>query len=352
MRATRARNAFQQEYVMAVVYGTGAGDVIDFRDGVTNGADVIIGETGNDKIFGLGGNDVLKGGGGADRLSGGAGIDTADYSDSEEGVWVSLKSGMGEGGTAEGDKLYDIENLTGSSYDDTLEGNGENNSLYGEGGNDVLKGGGGADKLYGGAGNDVLNSDGLGDLLDGGSGNDTANFSEAQTSVYVNLGMGRYNHGTQYQPVPAGTADNIVDVENVTGSNFADQIHGNDFDNVLNGLGGGDRLYGWGGNDTIYGGDGKDYMVGGAGDDMLTGGADSDTFKFGQVDFGKDVITDFTDGVDVIAIDNTIFGDFADVQAHMQQVGNNVVITYDANNTITLQNVNIANLGASDFLFS
>ena len=33
------------------------------------------------------------------------------------------------------------------------------------------------------------------------------------------------------------------------------------------------------------------------------------------------------------------------------QVGADTVITYDATNTITLQNVNVANLHAGDFLF-
>jgi len=323
----------------------------------TEGADVIFGGYAKDHLFGNGGNDVLKGGGGADTLYGGEGIDTADYSDSGEGVIVSLAAGGGSGGTAQGDRLFEIENVGGSSYDDTLAGDANANALYGEGGNDVLKGGGGADKLYGGAGDDLLNSDGYGDLLDGGTGNDTANFAESQTGVYVNLGMGRYNAGIQYQPVPPGTPDNIVNVENVYGSGKSDQIHGSNGDNMLWGNGGGDRLYGWGGNDMIDGGAGKDLITGGAGDDILTGGTENDTFVFnldgaGPVDIGNDVIADFTDGQDLISIDSGIFANFAAVQASMFQIGADVVIVYDADNSITLQNVNAANLSASDFLFS
>src|SRR5262245_40930932 len=101
-------------------YGLGHGDYIDAADGVTNGNDVIIGTNYWDTIYGLGGNDVLKGGGGADTLYGGDGIDTADYSDSGSGVQVSLQMGGGSGGSAQGDKLYDIENVSGSSYDDVL----------------------------------------------------------------------------------------------------------------------------------------------------------------------------------------------------------------------------------------
>ena len=71
----------------------------------------------------------------------------------------------------------------------------------------------------------------------------------------------------------------------------------------------------------------------------------------GPVDIGKDVISDFAVGEDHVHL-GSIFADFADMQANMQQVGNNVVITYDANNSITLQNINIGSLSASDFLFS
>ena len=87
----------------------------------------------------------------------------------------------------------------------------------------MLKGGGGADKLFGGAGNDMLNSDGIGEFLDGGTGNDdSVDFADAQNSVYVDLGMGRYNQGHSYKPSAPGTPDNIVGVENVYGSKTHD----------------------------------------------------------------------------------------------------------------------------------
>jgi hypothetical protein len=35
----------------------------------------------------------------------------------------------------------------------------------------------------------------------------------------------------------------------------------------------------------------------------------------------------------------------------MKQVGDDVVITYDGNDSITLQNVQVANLHATDFFF-
>ena len=40
-------------------------------------------------------------------------------------------TGIGSGGDAQGDTLTNIENLTGSNFDDTLEGNASNNKLVG-----------------------------------------------------------------------------------------------------------------------------------------------------------------------------------------------------------------------------
>src|SRR5215475_3181994 len=103
---------------MAIVRGTDAGEIIDMMDGVTNGADTIYGFGGDDAIFGLGGDDSLIGGVGADSLNGGDGNDTAFYWDSTAAVLVSLGSGgaagTGLGGTAQGDRLVGIENLSGS----------------------------------------------------------------------------------------------------------------------------------------------------------------------------------------------------------------------------------------------
>ena len=51
---------------------------------------------------------------------------------------MSLATGIGTGGDAEGDPLTNIENLTGSNFDDTLEGNAGNNSLVGGVGIDTV----------------------------------------------------------------------------------------------------------------------------------------------------------------------------------------------------------------------
>src|SRR5262245_9144242 len=109
---------------MAKVYGTSNTDILGQfpSDGVTDGDDWIFGLGGDDWIYGQDGNDTLEGGAGADMLFGGNGIDTASYIDSPVGVDVNLQTGQGHYGTAEGDLLFSIENITGSLFDDVLVG--------------------------------------------------------------------------------------------------------------------------------------------------------------------------------------------------------------------------------------
>jgi Ca2+-binding RTX toxin-like protein len=131
------------------------------------------GNAADNRIVGNAGNNLLAGLGGADLLDGGAGLDTASYLASAGGVAVSLASGTGTGGDAEGDTLHGIENLIGSALADTLEGDGHANRLEGRSGNDWLDGGAGADTLIGGAGADTL---------DGGEGEDRFVFGSASHS--------------------------------------------------------------------------------------------------------------------------------------------------------------------------
>ena len=243
-------------------------------------------------LIGNSGANILTGGAGADTLDGGAGVDTANYASSPAGVTVSLMLGTGSGGDAQGDTLTNIENLTGSNLDDTLEGNAGNN------------------------------------VLAGGLGTDTVSYAHAASGaggvgVTVNLAV-----TSAQNTVTAGT-DTLSGFENVTGSEFNDTLTGTAGANVLTGLGG---------------------------NDSLTGGGGNDTFVFAP-GFGKDTITDFTPGPnsgqhDVIAVDHSIFADFAAVMAASAQVGADTVITADANNSITLANVNVSSLHHDDFAFT
>ena len=215
----------------------GAGDDTLIGD---DGCDTLNGNDGNDMLFGndgvdtLNGNDGddhLDGGPGNDALDGGNGTDTASYADSNAGVAVSLTSGTGSGGHAQGDTLTLIENLTGSSYADSLIGRAGANSLSGGAGNDTLIGRAGADPL------------------DGGDGTDTASYAGAPAAVTVNLNTGTHTGEAQ--------GDTFTSIEIISGSDNDDTLTGNNNANHLKGAAGNDILIGLGGADTLDGGAGN-----------------------------------------------------------------------------------------------
>jgi len=296
-------------------------------------AETLTGGGEDDVLNGLGGNDTLAGLGGPDILDGGTGTDTASYAASASAVTVSLAAGTASGGDAEGDTLIGIENLTGSGFDDTLEGNDANN------------------------------------VLNGGAGADTVSYEHAGAAVTVRLAI------TAAQNTGGAGTDTLSGFENLTGSAFDDALTGSTAANVLMGLGGADTLNGGAGADTLIGGAGNDILVGGSGADVLTGGLDADRFVFNALADSApgtpDLVTDFVHGTDIFdlsAIDanttsagNQAFafgGQNANVVAHSVtwfESGGNTIIQGDVNgNTtadfkITLTGIN-HNLSVSDFI--
>jgi Ca2+-binding RTX toxin-like protein len=265
-------------------------------------------------------------------MNGGAGIDTLDYSLSPNGVDVRLFSGAAAGGSANGDTYSSIENIIGAATKtDTLAGDANANSIWGGGGNETITGREGADTLHGEAGNDTLlggaDSDvligGIGaDTLGGGVQDDTADYSASDAGVTVNLqtGSGAGGHAQ---------GDVLVSIEDVIGSAFNDVIIGknNVWDNVFDGRGG---------------------------DDTYTGGLGDDVFVF-RLNEGSDTITDFLAGGADDAVQLAGFGaafdSFGEIIAAATQIGADTVIDFGGGQTLTLQNVTLANLDASDFLF-
>lgn len=73
---------------------------------------------------------------------------------------------------------------------------------------------------------------------------------------------------------------------------------GND---TIDGGSGADLLAGGAGNDSILGGSGSDSITAGSGADSVTGGAGNDTFTVTAADTATDTITDWGNGVDVLA---------------------------------------------------
>jgi Ca2+-binding RTX toxin-like protein len=320
-----------RERNMALVIGKKkSGETLDYSDGVTDGADQIVGNDGKDIIKAGGGNDIIKGGGGADEIDGGEGRDGVTYEDSTVGVQVSLVTGKGHFGTAEGDTLTRIEDVYGSQLDDTLIGNHKDNTLGGLDGDDVLKGGGGDDTLLGGDGDDYMEIDGSEDYADGGDGFDTVAV-KGSMGLRIDLGtgfidansngqgyFGAYSNFTDDRghviPHPQGWPEQLENVEGVIGTKYDDDIYGSHLANSLNGGDGNDLVSGRGGDDLINGGNGNDFIYGGEGKDQLTGGLGQDFFIFISTDDSRftagkpeDVITDFQQGQDKIDISGLDF---------------------------------------------
>ncbi len=160
------------------------------------GDDALFGDIGNDTLFGDEGDDLLWGGTGDDRLEGGNGNDIADggdgndlfiagmgndiyygkegtdtvsYKNAEGKVYVALNIPMGAHGAVKGidgqsnlieestvsgrDMLFEIENVIGSRFNDSIIGNDATNRLEGGDGNDLMMAIGN-DTLIGGSGGD------------------------------------------------------------------------------------------------------------------------------------------------------------------------------------------------------
>ena len=230
--------------------------------------------------------------------------------------------------------------VAAGSGNDIVNGGAGDDNLSGNDGNDVLDGQSGNDKLYGGAGIDRLLYSGGYDLLDGGAGLDTADFSKASGAVSVNL------MATAGQVTMGGVAvADLVSIENLMGSSYADTLTGNSAANTLNGGGGADIIDGGAGNDTLIGGGGNDRLTGGTGNDVFSGGTGSDVFVF-ALDSGTDTIADFTHKQDKISISGV-----ADMSGLViTQVGADTDISFGTSHVI-LTAVTASSMIASDFLF-
>jgi Ca2+-binding RTX toxin-like protein len=217
----------------------------------SDSAETLSGSGASEALYGFGGNDMLFGRGGGDLIDGGAGRDRARYDQDTAGVTVSLVTGQGAGGEAEGDTLVNIEDLGGGRGNDHLIGDEGPNYLFGAQGDDSLEGGDGDDMLFGGSGADTL---------DGGAGRDRARYDLNAVAVTIDLMTG----------VGAGgdaEGDVLIAIEDIVGSSGDDRLMGDDSANYLIGNAGDDQLEGRGGNDMLIGGAGADTLNGGAGRD-------------------------------------------------------------------------------------
>lgn len=103
--------------------------------------------------------------------------------------------------------------------------------------------------------NNTFFADGFPGNIDGGDGVDTLTFGNSTSAVIVELGKGSSDNGV-------GGSLQIANLENVTGSAFADTLWGDGGVNGLTGGEGDDWLKGLGGNDLLRGGPGMDLIDG------------------------------------------------------------------------------------------
>ncbi|MCX7257375.1 MAG: Ig-like domain-containing protein, partial [Polaromonas sp.] len=192
----------------------------------TANAETLTGGVGNDTLIGLAGNDTLNGGTGADAMTGGDGSDSY-YVDNAGDVVSETNAVASTGGT-------DLVFSSLSAY--TLGANVENGRITASG-TASMTGNALGNLLYAGAGNNVL---------DGAAGTDTVSYQYATAGVTVSLAS------TVAQATVGSGSDTLLNVENLTGSNYADKLTGNASSNILNGGTGADSMTGGDGSDTYY----------------------------------------------------------------------------------------------------
>lgn len=255
------------------------GDGRDYLSG-SSGRDSLYGGDGNDYLYGGTENDYLRGGAGGDRLDGGSGTDTVSYFNSAAGVFIDLVNNVGYGGDADGDSFYSIENVTGSSHDDSIYGTNSDNVISGLSGSDWLYGLGGDDTLIGGDGTNHLY---------GGTGTDTVSYADSDAVHIIKL------NEKEGFAVGSNDVDIYDSIENVIGSDNYDYIRGDSQANVIDGRGGGDTIVDGAGDDTIYAGAGNDKLFAGSGADEYFGGDGTDRIDFHHGTVG--VTVDLASGV-------------------------------------------------------
>lgn len=280
----------------------------DFRDNHIDGSegeDELTGLKGNDTLIGQRGDDSLIGGNGADELSGGLGNDQlrggyhADLLYGEEGNdTVFGGNGRDTAWLGDGDDTFFDSAQSGWLGQDRVFGGDGNDNILGVGGNDSLYGERGQDKIVGGAGSD---------LISGGSGYDTLFAATGDDTVHGGHGRDR---------AFLGDGDDVF------------------HDTAQAGKYGDDRVFGGSGNDTIYLDGGNDTAFGGAGEDA---------FHFVSSTIENDVIRDFAPGIDVLHLDQDLWGQGLSVKGVIDSFASveidGVKFDFGNGNTILLENV-------------
>jgi serralysin len=128
------------------------------------------------------------------------------------------------------------------------------------------------------------------------------------------------------------TIANGVTIENARSGAGNDRLNGNEAANRLESGAGNDMLSGFGGDDVMIGGSGSDTLTGGAGADRFIYLANADS----AVGAGRDVITDFAQGSDLIDLSGLNASKFIGTGLFSGQAGQVRYATFDGTTIIEL----------------
>ena len=360
---------------------SGGDDLIRATQDVTNASIVTIGDGGFiESSVVVAGDDVID----LSAVSTVRGFLYGDIVDSTDFLNTGTSSFLIAGNdlitgtnTLVGDQIYgDGRIIYSGTYlagDDTIFGGGGDDTISGDFGSvaapasvtyghDFIRGGTGNDSILGNGGNDSLYGDAGFDFLDGGDGDDYLNGGDQADNLLGGTGNDTMFGGAGFDRLFGQQGDDVL-----YGGDTFDSLYGQEDNDRLFGQNGNDGMWGGQGNDFLDGGADNDRMIGGAGFDTLLGSTgndtmigafNADTFIFTDFGggFGNDIIQDFAATNDLERIDlSRVAGiaDFNDLVAnHMNQIGSDVVIDDGSGNTITLQNVQLADLlDGNDFIF-
>jgi Ca2+-binding RTX toxin-like protein len=213
------------------------------QDSALKDVENLLGGAGGDSLTGSEFDNTLDGGLGPDVLEGGAGADTASYAGRGGRVFVKVDDLANDGADADVNHVGEEGDNVKSSVETVAGGSGP----------DELVGSAGANTLAGGPGDDTLDGGTGADTLVGDAGIDTATYAGRTTRVAVSID-GLANDGTDADVNGIGEeSDNVsLTVENLVGGSAYD---------LLVGSAGANILHGGPGVDTLDGGLGKDVLA-------------------------------------------------------------------------------------------
>jgi Ca2+-binding RTX toxin-like protein len=256
--------------------------------------DLIYGGDGNDLIYANGGDNTYYGGNatvdGNGNITGAtaSGTDTISYINASNSVNVDLSANeASDNGFGGADALYDIANVTGSNHNDVLKGDNSINVIRAQEGDDWIIATLGNDAIYGGNHTVVGNTQGSGLAIEGGG--DWLSFAGINNGLDATMSANAITFG--------GYTPNIVEIENLFGTNHADTLRGDSSNNTLHGNQDNDVIYGTAGSNFLIGGQGNDTLHGGTGVDQYDGGdfeivtADGTNYYTGSATHGNNTIS-------------------------------------------------------------